>query len=384
MNTIETDRQYVAPTYRRESVVFVKGKGSLLFDETGKEYIDFGSGIGVNALGVGDPEWTDAVTCQIEKLPHISNLYHTAPCAELAAELVGRTGMAKVFFCNSGTEANEAAIKACRKYSFDRYGRERYKIVTLERSFHGRTLAALSATGQPDLQTPFVPVVEGFRYVKAGDLAAMREAIGDDTAAVMIEMIQGEGGVNVLDAEYVAAVAAMCKEKDVLLVVDEVQTGNGRTGTLYAYQGYGIEPDLVTTAKGLGNGLPIGAVLFNRKTACVLSAGSHGSTFGGNPVATAGALAVLKKLTPDFLAEVERKGAYMRMRLAAMKGVKGVTGKGLMIGVAVEDAAKVKSACLTKGLVVLTAKDKVRLLPALNIPDELIDRGLNIMEEALQ
>ena len=261
MNTIETDRQYVAPTYRRESVVFVQGKGSLLFDETGKEYIDFGSGIGVNALGIGDPEWTDAVTRQIEKLPHISNLYHTAPCAELAAELVGRTGMAKVFFCNSGTEANEAAIKACRKYSFDRYGRERYKIVTLERSFHGRTLAALSATGQPDLQTPFVPVVEGFRYVKAGDLAAMREAIGDDTAAVMIEMIQGEGGVNVLDAEYVAAVAAMCKEKDVLLVVDEVQTGNGRTGTLYAYQGYGIEPDLVTTAKGLGNGLPIGAVL---------------------------------------------------------------------------------------------------------------------------
>ena len=383
MGVVETDKKYVANTYARADVVFIRGKGATLTDRWGNKYIDFGSGIAVNGLGVGYKKWKRAVKAQINALPHASNLYYTQPCAELAKLLCKRTGMKKAFFSNSGAEANECAIKTARKYSFDKYGENRFKIVTLENSFHGRTLTTLSATGQDAFHQYFMPFTDGFVHVPADDFEAMETAVSDEVCAVMIELVQGEGGVRALDKEYVKKIETLCKKKDVLLIVDEVQTGNGRTGSLYAFMQYGISPDIVTTAKGLGNGLPIGATMFSAKCEKTLTAGTHGSTFGGNPVACAGAIAVVKALNEKVLSGVETKSRRIRDVLAACPKAKSVSGLGLMIGIETENAAELKEECLNKGLVVLTAKDKLRLLPPLNIGDDELERGLEILREVL-
>lgn len=384
MDVKQIDDAYIAHTYGRNPVTFVKGGGAKLWDDAGKEYLDFGCGIGVTGLGHANPAWVAAVAGQLGALEHVSNLYYTAPCAELARKLCARTGMKKVFFSNSGAEANECAIKTARKYSFDRYGKGRHKIATLLNSFHGRTMATLSATGQEGFHRWFDPFVDGFEYFAAGDLAHLRRLVETgEFCAVMLELVQGESGVTPLEPSFVSAVGALCAEKDVLLIVDEVQTGNGRTGTLYAYQQYGVTPDVVTTAKGLGNGLPIGATLFGDKTEATLSAGTHGSTFGGNPVACAGAIAVLDQIDDALLADVRAKGALLRDALLRCKGVEKVDGMGLMIGVSCQGRAKeIVGKCLQKGLAALTAKDRVRLLPPLNIDREDLARGIKILEEA--
>ena len=383
MDVKERGERYLAGTYRRNPVTLDHGKGSLVWDEDGREYIDFGSGIAVNGLGIANDAWLAAVTEQLGRLPHASNLYHTAPAARLAEKLCTRTGMKKVFLCNSGAEANECAIKCARKASFDRYGAGRGTVVTLSMSFHGRTLATLSATGQPALHRGFDPMPAGFVTAEP-EAEAVRAACDETTCAVMLELVQGEGGVRALDPGFVRDLRAFTEERDLLLIVDEVQTGNGRTGTLYAYEQYGILPDIVTTAKGLGNGLPIGAALFGAGAAEVLDAGSHGSTFGGNPAACAGACAVLDQITPELLAGVKRRSERIRVKLSACPGVKEVTGLGLMVGIRTEkEAAQVVRECLDRGLLVLTAKDRVRLLPALNIPDDVLDRGLQILCEVL-
>ncbi len=378
------DREYVAGTYARFPVQIVSGKGSLVRDENGKEYIDMGSGIGVTAFGVADDEWQAAVTAQLGKVQHMSNLYYTEPCALLAKVLCERTGMKKVFFCNSGAEANECAIKAARKYAAEKKGAEYYTIVTLQNSFHGRTLTTLAATGQEHYHELFQPLTPGFVHAKAGDLEGTKAlALEQKAAAVMLECIQGEGGVVVMDRDYVQGVAAFCAEQDILLIVDEVQTGNGRTGALYAYQNFGVTPDIVSTAKGLGGGLPLGAVLLGEKVQNVLGPGDHGSTFGGNPVCCAGALSVLNRLDGAFLAEVRAKGEYVKAALAGAEGVEGVSGLGLMLGVkTVKPAAEVVKTCMENGVLCLTAKDKVRLLPALNIPTELLDRAVAVIKAA--
>ena len=383
MNDIKAiDREYVAGTYARFPVQIVSGKGSLVLDETGKEYIDMGSGIGVTAFGIADETWKQAVTEQLGKVQHMSNLYYTEPCALLAKALCEKTGMKKVFFCNSGAEANEGAIKAARKYACDKKGPEHFTIVTLQNSFHGRTLTTLAATGQEHYHELFQPLTPGFVHAAAGDLEGTKAlALESKAAAVMIECIQGEGGVIALDPAYVQGLAAFCAQEDILLIVDEVQTGNGRSGALYAYQNYGVQPDIVSTAKGLGGGLPLGAVLLGEKTQSVLGFGDHGSTFGGNPVCCAGALSVLKRLDAAFLAEVRAKGDFVRAALADAPGVESVSGMGLMIGVkTVKPAADVVKACMEQGVLCLTAKDKVRLLPALNIPQELLARALDVIK----
>ncbi|MGI6336268.1 MAG: aspartate aminotransferase family protein [Eubacteriales bacterium] len=385
MNTKQLDSDYIVHTYGRADVVFTKGKGSELYDETGKRYIDLGAGIAVNTLGIGDTEWLAAVTKQAGTLAHISNLYYTQPCAQLAELLCTRTGMKKVFFGNSGAEANEGAIKAARKYAHDKYGDTRSTIVTLHNSFHGRTIATLAATGQDTFHTHFGPFPEGFAYVPANDLPAMLAQLDAvPCAAVMMELIQGEGGVIALDPAYVRAVEAECRKRDVLLVIDEVQTGNGRTGELYAYQIYGIHPDIVTTAKGLAGGLPLGVVMFNDRTENVLGRGQHGSTFGGNPVCCAGALSVLSRIDDKLLSDVREKAAYIRTALEGTPHVQAVTGLGLMIGIETDKkAADVVGECLKRGVVVLTAHDRVRLLPALNIPMNLLKEAVGILKEVL-
>lgn len=383
MGVIETDRKYVADTYARQNVVFVRGKGATLVDRWGNKYIDFGAGIAVNGLGIGFGKWRRAVRTQLKALPHASNLYYTQPYADLAKLLCRRTGMKKVFFSNSGAEANECAIKTARKYSFDKYGENRFKIVTLVNSFHGRTLTTLSATGQESFHQYFMPFTDGFVHVPADDFAALESAVDDGVCAVMLELVQGEGGVYVLDKEYVKKAEELCRKKDVLLIVDEVQTGNGRTGSLYAYMQYGISPDIVTTAKGLGNGLPIGATMFSAKCEKTLTPGTHGSTFGGNPVACAGAIAVIKAINDKLLSGVAEKGERIRGVLSVCSKVKSVSGLGLMLGVEADDAAALKEQCLQKGLVVLTAKDKLRLLPPLNIGDDELEEGLRILKEVL-
>lgn len=381
MNIIELDKQNVAGTYARAPLVAERGHGARITDADGKEYIDLGSGIGVNVFGACDALWVAAVETQLHTLQHLSNLYYTAPQAELAALLCAKTGMKKVFFGNSGAEANECAIKCARKYSDDKYGSGRSTIVTLENSFHGRTMATLSATGQESMHVHFGPFLEGFKHAPAGDFPAL-EALCDGTVcAVMLELIQGEGGVNPLDEGYVKQVAAFCDEKDILLVIDEVQTGNGRTGALYAYQRFGLCPDLVTTAKGLAGGLPLGCALLGKKLENTLTPGTHGSTFGGNPIAAAGALSILSRLDEALFAEVERKGAYIKNQLAGAKGVKSVTGLGLMLGIETErDAKSVAAECLEKGVIVLTAKTKVRLLPPLNITQEELIESIEILK----
>jgi len=375
------DKQYVAGTYARFPVQIVSGKGSQVWDETGKRYIDMGSGIGVTAFGVADEEWKRAVTAQLDLVQHTSNLYYTEPCARVAEQLCTRTGMKKVFFCNSGAEANEGAIKAARKYAAEKKGAEHFTIVTLQNSFHGRTITALAATGQEHYHELFQPLTPGFVHAEAGDLAGtVALAKEHRAAAVMIECVQGEGGVIPLDKEYVRGLADFCAAEDVLLIVDEVQTGNGRSGALYSYMTYGVTPDVVSTAKGLGGGLPLGAVLLGEKTQNVLGPGDHGSTFGGNPVCCAGALSILNRLTDDFLAGVRRKSELVFSTLTGAEGVESVSGLGLMIGVKTrKPAGDVVRACLERGVLCLTAKDRVRLLPALNIPEDILREALDTL-----
>jgi acetylornithine/N-succinyldiaminopimelate aminotransferase len=384
MNIKEMDKQYILNTYARKDVVFVKGKGSTLYDENHNKYIDFGSGIAVNGLGHGNKKWVNAVKKQASLLAHTSNLYHNKPSAALAKKLIERTNFSKVFFCNSGAEANECAIKAARKYSSDKGFSNKYEIITLQKSFHGRTLATLSATGQDSLHKYFSPFLEGFNYAEANDFEDLLSKISDKTCAVMLELIQGEGGIIPLDCDYVKKVATLCQEKDILLIVDEVQTGNGRTGSLYAYMQYGILPDIITTAKGLGNGLPIGVTMFNEKTENVLQVGDHGSTFGANPVACAGAIAVFDQIDEKLLEKVTAKCELIKRTLSGLTKVKSITGMGLMIGIECEDADKLLDECLKKGLIVLKAKDKLRLLPALNISEDELDLGLKILTEVLK
>lgn len=385
MNTKEMDNKYVSHTYGRFDVALSYGKGSTLYDENGKEYIDFGSGIGVNAFGIADDEWKRAVTEQLDKLQHVSNLYYTEPCAKLAKLLCEKTGMKKVFFSNSGAEANEGAIKYARKYSYDKYGEGRSTIITLVNSFHGRTITTLAATGQYSFHTNFAPFTEGFKYCPANDIEAIRKMATDDVCAIMFECVQGEGGVNNLDYEFVKAIEAIAKEKDILIVVDEVQTGNGRTGKYFAYMNYSIEPDIVSTAKGLAGGLPMGAVLFGEKVESAVTPGSHGSTFGGNPIAAAGAVSIVERIDDTFLEEVTKKSAYIKNYLSGISTVKSISGMGLMLGIETEkDAKSIANECLEKGLLVLTAKTKIRLLPALNISYEELDKGLEILKGVIE
>ena len=378
------DDQYVAHTYARFPLALVRGENATVWDPNDKKYIDFTSGIGVNAFGYCDEGWVSAVTRQAGLLQHTSNLYYTEPCVEAAKLLCERTGMKKVFFANSGAEANEGAIKTARKYSFDKYGAGRDRIATLYNSFHGRTVTTLAATGQEVFHNYFFPFTEGFDYLPANDAAALSQ-IGDKHCAVMLELVQGEGGVIPLDRAYVQAVAKLCAERDILLIVDEVQTGVGRTGTFLACEQYGLQPDIVTLAKGLGGGLPIGAVLLTRKVAEHMGPGSHGSTFGGNPVACAGALAVLDTLDETLLQNVRDRAAQLRAGLAALPFAAQVTGLGLMAGVALRggvSAATLRAACEARGLLVLTAKDRLRLLPPLTLTAQHVDEALAVLRAA--
>lgn len=390
MNTqaiIARDDANVLHTYGRSPIALVEGRGMYAFDAEGREYLDFTSGIGVNALGFCHPAWVQAVSAQAARLQHTSNLYYTEPCGALAAELCRRTGLDAVFFGNSGAEANEGAIKAARKYSVDTYGPGRSKVLTLVNSFHGRTLATLTATGQEVFHRDFGPFPEQFGYVPAGDFGALEAAAGPDTCALMLELVQGEGGVVALDRDYVQAVAAFCRQRDILLLVDEVQTGVGRTGTFLACEQYGLQPDIVTLAKGLGGGLPIGAVLMTRKVADHMGPGSHGSTFGGNPVACAGGLAVLRELNDGLLQNVRTQAARLRAGLAALPHVTAVSGLGLMVGLALEEgvpAAGVRAACEQQGLLVLTAKTRLRLLPPLILTQQDVDKALAILRGVLE
>ena len=382
-NIREQDKNYIAATYNRFPVVLKHGKGSLAYDEDEKEYIDLSSGIAVNTFGFADEAWQEAVTAQLGALQHTSNLYYSEPCARLASMLCEKTGMKKVFFSNSGAEANECAIKVARKYAEEKKGREYYHIVTLKNSFHGRTVTTLAATGQESFHRDFTPLTEGFHHVAAGDLQGLKAALDAyPVAAVMIEVVQGEGGVLPLDKSYVKEVAALLALKDVLLICDEVQVGNGRSGMLYGYMNYGIQPDIFTTAKGLGGGLPLGATVLGEKTMNVLTPGTHGSTFGGNPVCCAGAISILSRLNEETLAGVRERSAYVVSELTGAPGVRSVTGIGLMLGVQTERPAKdVIRDCMERGVLVISAKEKVRLLPALNIPMPLLKRAIQILKE---
>ena len=387
MSNVEVlDRVYAANTYGRAPVVFKSSKGIYLEDEAGKQYLDFGSGIGVMSLGYQHPTWTQYVTEQVKTLVHTSNLFYNEKTALLTAGLAQRTGFDKVFLSNSGAEANECLIKTARKWANDVKGEGEHPIVTLVNSFHGRTVTTVTATGQDTFHTHFGPFTPGFRYVKAGDIDAMKAQLDkEDCAAVLVEIVQGEGGVRALDADYLKALESLCHEKNVLFCVDEVQTGNGRTGHWFAFEHFGLKPDLVSTAKGLGNGLPIGATLMNEKTANVLTPGTHGSTFGGNPVACAGALAVLETVDDEFLLEVARKGEVLKTALETLPGVTDVSGLGLMIGFSVEGqkAADIKAKALEEGLVILTAKDRVRLLPPLVISDDELLFGVEKIKKVI-
>lgn len=383
MNIKELDKEYVAGTYARFPLTIVKGKGSTVWDDEGKKYIDLSTGIAVNSFGIADGEWMVAVTKQLGSLQHMSNLYYTEPCAELAQMLCQRTGMDKVFFSNSGAEANECAIKAARKYAAEHRGAEYYNIITLKNSFHGRTVTTLAATGQDVFHHDFLPLTEGFLYAEANsidDIKTLTES--NKCAGVMIEVVQGEGGVNPLDKDYVKALAELCAEKDLLLICDEVQTGNGRSGKLYAYMNYGIQPDIVSTAKGLAGGLPLGATLLGAKVSGVFTPGTHGSTFGGNPVCCAGAISILGRIDDELLKGVRERSEFIINELSGAPGVESVTGLGLMLGVKTsKPAAEVISACMAKGVLVIKAKDKVRLLPALNIPMEQLKQATAVIKE---
>ena len=383
----EINNSSAMPTYGRYELAIASGKGSTAKDFDGKEYIDFTSGIGVNCLGYADEGWADAVAAQAHTLSHISNLYYCEPTAKLTNELTKATGFDKAFLGNSGAEANECAIKLARKYSYDKYGEGRHEIITLNSSFHGRTMNTLTATGQDALHPAcFAPYPQGFVYCDK-DIEAVKGAINEKTCAIMMEMIQGEGGVIPLDKAFVNAVCTLAKEKDILIIIDEVQTGIGRTGTLLAFESYGIKPDIVTLAKGLGGGLPIGACLCTAELGTVMGAGTHGSTFGGNPIVCAGASYVLSKVnSPEFLEDVKNKGEYMRQKISAFKNVKSIRGMGMMIGIEVENktGADVVKKAIENGVICLTAKTLVRLLPPLNITKEEIDIGLERLKEVIE
>lgn len=384
MTVQEKDKQFVAGTYARFPLTIVKGKGSLVWDENGKEYIDLSTGIAVDTFGIADDEWIGAVTEQLNTLQHMSNLYYTSPCTQLAEMLCEKTGMKKVFFSNSGAEANECAIKAARKYAAEKHGKEYYNIITLKNSFHGRTLTTLAATGQEVFHKDFTPLTEGFLHAEANNIDDVKHLLSENKcAAVMIEIVQGEGGVNPLDGEYVTALAALCAETDTLLICDEVQTGNGRSGKLYAYMNYGITPDIVSTAKGLAGGLPLGATLLGEKVENTFSCGDHGSTFGGNPVCCAGAVSILGRLTQEVLDGVCERSEYIKSELCGASGVVGVSGLGLMLGVkTVKPASEIINYCMENGVLVIKAKDKVRLLPALNIPFEQLKQAVSVIKDA--
>lgn len=378
----QLENTYMAETFSRFPVAIERGEGATLFDTEGKRYVDFGSGIAVNIFGANDEQWKAAVIDQLSRIQHVSNYYYSEPQLDLAELLCFRTGAKRVFFANSGAEANECALKAARKYSFEKYGEGRKKIISLSGSFHGRTLFTLTATGQEAFHRFFGPFVPEVVSVDANMKAVEKES--ENACAVIIECVQGESGVEALEKGFVRALRAFCDEHDILLICDEVQSGNGRTGKLYAYEHYGILPDIMTTAKGLGGGLPIGACLFFEKTEHTLKPGDHGSTFGGNPVCCAGAVSIVSRLTEDFLLEVQGKSEYLRAKLKGFDGVKRVSGLGLMIGLEVEKPAKeIAQQCLHRGLLVLTAHEKVRIVPPLNITKTEMDEGLTILREVL-
>lgn len=381
----ETDKKKIVSTYSRYDMAADRGKGACCYDTDGKKYIDFTAGIGVNSLGFCDDSWIGAVTAQLKKLQHASNLFYTEPQLKVAEMLTERTGMSKVFFGNSGAEANEAAIKTARKYGTTRKGDNVNKIITLENSFHGRTMATITATGQDHYHKYFTPFVDGFRYCRANDAEQLKDMVDDETCAVMMEMIQGEGGVLNLDAEFVRAAADICAQRDILFIADEVQTGIGRTGKLFAYEHFGVKPDIVTFAKGIGGGLPIGGTLMGEKCCDVLQPGDHGTTYGGNPVACAGACEVLSRIDDAFLKDVENKGRYLKSELMKIPQVKGVSGMGLMLGVEIEgkEAAEAVKEALESGLMILTAKNKVRMLPPLTITYDELDEGIEIFKKVL-
>ena len=384
MSTKENDKAYIAGTYNRFNAALSTGSGATYTDEDGKKYIDFGSGIGVTTFGACDSEWVAAVEQQLHTMGHVSNLYYSAPQAELARMICERAGMKKVFFGNSGAEANECAIKVARKYGNMSSGGKRNVIVTLKDSFHGRTVTTLAATGQDVFHKDFGPFTDGFRYVEANRFAEIEKALEPgDVCGVLMEMVQGEGGVNVMDRSYVKRVAQLCKEKDVLFMVDEVQTGNGRTGKLYSYMHYGVKPDVFTTAKGLAGGLPMGACVLGEKAENVLAAGDHGSTFGGNPICAAAAINVLSRIDDKLLEEVEKKSDFILREMVGTPGMKTIGGKGLLIGIQTEKpAGEIAAACLEDGLMVLTAHhNKVRLLPPLNISYADLKAGLAILKK---
>ena len=383
-NLTNIDKEYVANTYNRFPIEISCGKGAEVYDTDGKRYIDMGTGIGVTAFGIADEEWKNAVIEQLSKVQHMSNLYYTEPCARLAKLLCEKTGMKKVFFGNSGAEANECAIKVARKYAADKKGSEYHTIITLENSFHGRTLTTLAATGQEHYHELFQPLTPGFVHTPANDFEALKKTAEENkTAAIMIECIQGEGGVIPLEPEFVKKTAEYAKENDIILIVDEVQTGNGRTGKMYAYMNYGITPDVVSTAKGLGGGLPIGAVLLGEKVQSVLGFGDHGSTFGGNPVSSAGAISIIERIDEKLLSDVSAKSKYIFETLSGAEGIESVTGMGLMIGIKTKKpAGDVVKKCMENGVLCLTAKDKVRLLPSLNISDNILKEALVVIKKA--
>ena len=381
------DSENILNTYKRFPVVLKEGKGATLKDYTGKEYIDFSSGIGTNSFGACDKEWVDAVVHQANTLQHSSNLYYTAPQVMVAKMLCEKTNMKKVFFGNSGAEANECAIKAARKYSYDKYGLGRSEIITLQNSFHGRTIATLSATGQDVFHQWFFPFVGDFKYCPASDIDALKGLISEKTCAIMIETVQGEGGVVALDPKFIKYIDMVCKEKDILFIVDEVQTGNGRCGYLYSYMEYGVTPNIVTTAKGLAGGLPFAAILFDEKTENVLSYGQHGTTFGGNPVCASAAVSVLKRIDDKLLNHVRECRKIIEDRLKDVEEVLSISGKGLMVGLELKDGLKavdIASKCMEEGLIPLTAKTKIRLLPPLNITFEELNKGLDILIHVLK
>ena len=373
------------PTYAHFPVSIEKGNGATFIDSEGNEVIDFGSGIGVNSLGYNNEGWINAVTEQLTKVQHTSNLYYNSTVAEYAEMLTKKSGFNRVFLCNSGAEANECAIKLARKYSFDKYGENRYNIITLVNSFHGRTMATITATGQEHYHKFFDPFIQGFKYCESGNTEQFVEMADDTVCAIILEIVQGEGGVVPTDFDFLKTVEKVCKEKDILLIIDEVQTGMGRTGKLFAYEHAGISPDVVTSAKGIGNGLPMGACLCTEKCANILTAGTHGTTFGGNPVACAGAKYILNCLTDDFMNEVAEKGEYIREKLAEIDEVKSVTGLGLMLGIELKtkNAGEIAKKCSENGLLILTAKTKLRMLPPLVITKEEIDKGIKILKNII-
>ncbi len=386
MSIQEIDKEYVANTYGRFPVTLVSGKGAKVVDENGKEYIDLGTGIAVNGFGVADDEWIKAVTEQLGKIQHTSNLFYSEPCAKLAKMLCERTGMKKVFFSNSGAEANETAVKVARKYAAEKKGAEYNVVITLKNSFHGRTISMLAATGQDTFHKDFLPLTEGFVYAEANNANDVRRLVSENkVAAIMFETVQGEGGVLPLEKSFVDALVEIADKEDILLIVDEVQTGNGRCGALYNYMNYGITPDIVTTAKGIGGGLPLGLAMLGEKVKDTLKPGDHGSTFGGNPVACAGAISILSRIDDKLLAQVREKSEYIFNAFTGAKGVKSISGAGFMIGIECEkDVAEVLAECRDNGVIAIKAKNKVRLLPPLNIEWDQLKRAVEVLLKAMQ